>query len=161
MSLNIFPIKFLQNISNIYNAPPIFKSFKNENFPVTLEAVSSRQTIHFNVILPGIAVLRARPYLKFRFSPGKANLEYEARSRKGGGRSSFQERRMLRSGAMQQRQVKRIALNVVGGRNAGNAGRHICQLSPPPAPVSHPFTLQSGFADRLRELIVYDRAKLL
>lgn len=122
---------------------------------------SPRQTIHFNVILPGIAVLRARPYLKFRFSPGKANLEYEARSRKGGGRSSFQERRMLRSGAMQQRQVKRIALNVVGGRNAGNAGRHICQLSPPPAPVSHPFTLQSGFADRLRELIVYDRAKLL
>lgn len=91
---------------------------------------SPRQTIHFNVILPGIAVLRARPYLKFRFSPGKANLEYEARSRKGGGRSSFQERRMLRSGAMQQRQVKRIALNVVGGRNAGNAGRHICQLSP-------------------------------
>lgn len=95
---------------------------------------SPRQTIHFNVILPGIAVLRARPYLKFRFSPGKANLEYEARSRKGGGRSSFQERRMLRSGAMQQRQVKRIALNVVGGRNAGNAGRHICQLSPPPCP---------------------------
>lgn len=66
---------------------------------------------------------------------------------------------MLRSGAMQQRQVKRIALNVVGGRNAGNADRHICQHSSPP--VSHPFTLQSGFADRLRELIVYDRAKLL
>ena len=67
---------------------------------------------------------------------------------------------MLRSGAMQQRQVKRIALNVVGGRNAGNADRHICQHSSPP-PVSHPFTLQSGLADRLRELIVYDRAKLL
>lgn len=160
MSLNIFPIKFLQNISNIYNAPPIFKSFKNENFPVTLEAVSSSND-PFQRYFTGNRGLKGSPYLKFRFSPGKANLEYEARSRKGGGRSSFQERRMLRSGAMQQRQVKRIALNVVGGRNAGNAGRHICQLSPPPAPVSHPFTLQSGFADRLRELIVYDRAKLL
>lgn len=130
--------------------------FKKGNFPVSRSNLFAKRS--FQVILPGIVGSKDRPYLKFSLFPGKAN-PVQARSRKASGRSSFQERRMLRSGAMQQRQVKRIALNVVGGRNAGNADRHICQHSSPP--VSHPFTLQSGFADRLRELIVCDRAKLL
>lgn len=131
--------------------------FKKENFPVTKAISSSNDP--FQRCFTGNRGLAGSSILKIFAFPRVKRIPYEARSRKASGRSSFQERRMLRSGAMQQRQVKRIALNVVGGRNAGNAGRHICQHSSPP--VSHPFTLQSGFADRLRELIVYDRAKLL